>query len=69
METKEYTLEFTLENGHIYRFPKWYISPKKAIGSYRNSLYPQPFENFKRVEIVERTCIVSETKLDLKNYI
>ena len=39
---------------------KWYISPKKAIAAYKDTSYPQEWNVFCDVKIVERTITVVE---------
>jgi hypothetical protein len=42
----------------------WYISPKKAVSSYKNSAYPRDWNSFADIKIVERELLITDRDLE-----
>lgn len=75
METKkEYALDIMLRNGHRFRYKSGFISPRKALASFDNSVqaYYQSRE-FRKEQgdkfiIVEQIVTIEEREMDPSEY-
>jgi hypothetical protein len=64
----EYAIFAKWEDGEWFNLSGgWYISPKKAVASYKAKAYSRDFNEYHAIKIVEREMIITDRDLPIRD--